>query len=500
MLLLIGPMPADRAGLSDEQPVERPEAQLLEDPTAVVAGASIGPWIPIFVGVEKCDASSDQPRPLQVRAVRIDLQEHTIRFLVTPSNGDEPLDCNARTTSQFLQEFHCQIAINGSAFDPFAEGPHSPQDVVGLSLSRGDLYSPANEFDALLISEDHRAWIDDAPIDAAGAHHGLSGFHALLREGQNQGEMQDHHPRSAVGVTQDGRYLILMAIDGRQDGYSEGTSTAETAEWIRRLGAFHALNLDGGGSTALVIEGTDGQPQLLNRPSGGTERLVANHLGVFAQHLPDARPAEAPVINDAPPWIVQGRVTDTRGNGLSNVEIRAATGAGTLLGGGTTTTDHQGHYVLHFGPGMSTQASGDAPMGVGVQAASIFASKPGWFEANLCRQGDLVMTDRTPETVGDGAKVWGKQSLDEVVFPKQPRTVNFIMGPAVALEGELVETSHHWDVPKQRLYITGPQLPPSSSALAQHRDRPWRQVRLRCPADRFRVAVRYARATNGRRS
>ena len=84
-----------------------------------------------------------------------------------------------------------------------------------------------------------------------------------------------------------------MTVDGRQPGYSEGASTAETAEWMRKLGAYNALNLDGGGSTALVIEGPDGSPMTLNRPCGlppGTQRRVANHLGVFAQPLAEWLP------------------------------------------------------------------------------------------------------------------------------------------------------------------------------------------------------------------
>ena len=65
-------------------------------------------------------------------------------------------------------------------------------------------------------------------------------------------------------------------------------ATARAPARIRKLGAFNALNLDGGGSTALAIEGPDGAPVVLNRPCGpppGMERRVANHLGVFAQRL-----------------------------------------------------------------------------------------------------------------------------------------------------------------------------------------------------------------------
>ena len=267
--------------LSAEPANTPPSAEAIQ----IVANAKISPWKPIFVGVELCEASTDTPRPLQVRAVRVDLKEPSIRILVTPSNGDKSMDCDARTTSEFLSEFKCQVAINGSAFAPFATQQGSPQDVDGLSMSRGDLYSPANEFDAFLISKERKAWIDQAPIEADGAYNALSGFYALLIKGRNIGRMKARHPRSAVGVSKDARYLILMTVDGRQPGTSEGTSTAETAEWMRKLGAYNALNLDGGGSTALVMEGAHGKPVVLNQPSGKVERLVANHIGIHASRL-----------------------------------------------------------------------------------------------------------------------------------------------------------------------------------------------------------------------
>jgi exopolysaccharide biosynthesis protein len=215
--------------------------------------------------------------------VRIDLREPTIRFLVTPSNGERPKDCDARTTSEFLAEFKCQVAINGSFFSPFAKRKGDPQDVLGLSMSRGDLYSPPNQYAALLIAKDNRARIATSSIDPKSAHNAIAGNIALLIDGVNKGGMGPRHPRSAVGITRDGRHLLLVTIDGRQRGYSEGTTDAETAEWLRRLGAWQGLNLDGGGSTTLVVEGTDGKPLVLNRPSGRVERRVANHLGVYAR-------------------------------------------------------------------------------------------------------------------------------------------------------------------------------------------------------------------------
>jgi len=263
-----------------------PAPKTWPDARLAAASSRVEDWQPVFQGVDMCTGSTTNPRPVQVKAVRVDLQADAISFLVTPSNGAEPKDVGARTTSDFLAEFRCQVAINGSVFAPFAKTKGDPMDIEGLSLSRGDLYSPANKYDAILISTNNRVWLDMSPVEAQGAWNGLSGFYALLVDGRNIASSEGLHPRSAIGVSRDGRFMFLMVIDGRQPGFSEGATTAETAEWMRKLGAWNALNLDGGGSTALVIEGLEGRPRVLNRPSGppaGTERKVANHLGVFAR-------------------------------------------------------------------------------------------------------------------------------------------------------------------------------------------------------------------------
>lgn len=80
------------------------------------------------------------------------------------------------------------------------------------------------------------------------------------------------HPRSAAGVTADGR-LVLVVVDGRQP-QSRGVYLEELAVVLRDLGARWALNLDGGGSSALVVNG-----HLVNRPAGTDhEREIASAL------------------------------------------------------------------------------------------------------------------------------------------------------------------------------------------------------------------------------
>ncbi len=82
-------------------------------------------------------------------------------------------------------------------------------------------------------------------------------------------------PRTAFGIDAQGRYLILVA-DGRQKFYSTGLTLQELAATMQKLGAVDALNLDGGGSSAMTVRG-----KIVNRPSDGSERGVANALLVM---------------------------------------------------------------------------------------------------------------------------------------------------------------------------------------------------------------------------
>ncbi|MFN3650303.1 MAG: phosphodiester glycosidase family protein [Armatimonadota bacterium] len=83
------------------------------------------------------------------------------------------------------------------------------------------------------------------------------------------------HPRTAIGFN--GSKLYLFTVDGRLPGQSIGMSLPELAQAMVDLGCTDALNMDGGGSTTLWMRGS-----ILNRPSDGRERPVANGLLVFS--------------------------------------------------------------------------------------------------------------------------------------------------------------------------------------------------------------------------
>lgn len=95
-------------------------------------------------------------------------------------------------------------------------------------------------------------------------------------EGIRQNFVSDRHPRTAVARLRDGR-LLLAVVDGRQPGYSVGVSLTQLADLLLEFGAVEAINLDGGGSTAMVVEG-----KLVNKPSDAAgERAVSDAILIF---------------------------------------------------------------------------------------------------------------------------------------------------------------------------------------------------------------------------
>lgn len=157
-----------------------------------------------------------------------------------------------------------------------AGGASIPFDGVVLSAEG----SAVSELESLRVGEDISFVVQlSAPFDQA--LEAIGGGPRLLRDGRISVEggregfestfVSNRHPRSAVGF--DGSRLYLLTIDGRQKGYSAGASLEETAQILRSLGAKEGMNLDGGGSTTLIA-----RDEILNSPSDGTERAIANGL------------------------------------------------------------------------------------------------------------------------------------------------------------------------------------------------------------------------------
>lgn len=239
----------------------------------------------------------DHPRPLRMWIAQIDLTVPGVRFAVTEpadfTGEDVRFETRCANTLEFAMQRGVQLAINTSAFGPFRPRVGLPMGVVGLAAVRGRPYSePDERFGALYISRGGRVALRGPPLPTSDIWHIVPGFRMLLDDGRvvvpqevaNTG-FGGVNPRTAVGVDRQGRTLWIVVVDGRQPGVSVGMTLVELACLLESLGAWDALNLDGGGSSTFVLECADGTHRLMNRPVGrgkpDTLRQVGGNLGLY---------------------------------------------------------------------------------------------------------------------------------------------------------------------------------------------------------------------------
>ena len=116
----------------------------------------------------------------------------------------------------------------------------------------------------------------------------LAGGPLIVKDGAVNISMPDdtsfassRQPRTAVAVDSTGKRVFLVTVDGRQSRYSNGASLQDLGSYLISKGASAAINLDGGGSSTMVVRQPGGySPLLVNRPSDGAERKVSAILQV----------------------------------------------------------------------------------------------------------------------------------------------------------------------------------------------------------------------------
>ena len=207
------------------------------------------------------------------------------------------------------------------------------------------------------------------------------------------------HPRTAVGFSEDGRTLILAVVDGRTSA-SAGMRCSELAGLMLEMGAHEALNLDGGGSTSMYVAG-DG---VVNNPSDGSERVVANHLGVFANGLLE-RPDSCDRNLDAGAYLSGAWTgttsTDVDGDGLADVCGRDPQGFQCFLSPDDTPV---------ASPGLSDASGWSDPS----NASTIrMGDVTGDGRADLCARADAGVVCWPSEGESFGAMISGPAWSDE---------------------------------------------------------------------------------------
>jgi exopolysaccharide biosynthesis protein len=241
--------------------------------TLLAAAAPAGDWQSVAPGI---DYRPVQREGVDAHAVRIDLRRRSLEVVATAAEE------RGLTVSEFARGRAATVAINGDYFDTAmnpiglamgdgvvwarAQENLRREEVVGVGGRRVRLYPRARP-----LTEPKR-WMTGA----------IAGWPMVVTDCAPVADLpgSDHftrapHPRSAVGLSRNRRELLLVVADGRREGVP-GLTLPELASLMVELGACTALNLDGGGSSTLWLG-----DRIVNRPSDGSERPVANHLAVI---------------------------------------------------------------------------------------------------------------------------------------------------------------------------------------------------------------------------
>jgi hypothetical protein len=236
-----------------------------------------------------------------IHAMRVDLTDPDIQLFTTPRHANyiaKTRETAGLTVTDFQKKYHVQVAINANNFSPqsYYLPAGTAMTISGLSICQGQIVSTqdsAKDSEAMLFTTNNQAFFipNNYPsTNTTGMYTAISGIYPVLLNGVVVGVKDEVEPRTAMGLSKDRSYLFILAIDGRQPGYSNGAFDYETGFWLKLLGAFDGINMDGGGSTTLVVESSTGGAVRLNHPNAvadsGKERTVGSHFGIFAKPVP----------------------------------------------------------------------------------------------------------------------------------------------------------------------------------------------------------------------
>jgi hypothetical protein len=244
----------------------------------------------------------------RMHIVQIDLRAPGIHFKLTPHSGR--LETVRQTTLEFLEQERAQIAINAHFFLPFPSEQREA-DLIGFAASDGKVYSrfekPSQSYaivrkaPALNIDRKNRVkitrrgwhpWtavagsaqivtkgVKTIPVYKDATHPRAQLTPGGPRNYSNSNSWYDvSTARTAIGITRDGKTLVLFTVDRMAVG-----DVADLL--IREFGVWNAMNLDGGGSTTLAMENpaTHTRAIVNTLPSNAKARSVGSSLAVFAE-------------------------------------------------------------------------------------------------------------------------------------------------------------------------------------------------------------------------
>ena len=255
---------------------------------------------------------------IQATAVILDLAMVELVPVARPAPGASEGEALSLRPLLFLEANPEYIAaINATPFEPNVVSVGKPVNPIGIVTVEGrGLSEPVGRYAVLYLPESGPPRIEmqgaarsaaeegagsdgdarsrrEAEEPAARAENALGGYFIILEGGKPQGPRELRSARSAVGLSEDGRKMIILAVAGDSPGKSVGLTAREVGRWLAELGAYRGLLLDGGGSSSLAVRrspdahfgsGGAGIPRMTIKPSWGptlgVERPVASLLAV----------------------------------------------------------------------------------------------------------------------------------------------------------------------------------------------------------------------------
>ncbi|HEY5938548.1 MAG TPA: phosphodiester glycosidase family protein, partial [Kofleriaceae bacterium] len=210
----------------------------------------------------------------QIHVLKIDLCAPGVSVRATATGERQ------QTVGSFGSAVGAQAAVNGDFFN------FDNYSTSGPAMSKGvkwggtdDSFNAPVQFgpgQALLRAGGNTAGLDDWAREVVSGHPSIV-VAGMARDAPNYPVCVDRHPRTALGLSEDNQTLFLAVVDGRQPGRA-GMTCLELANLMKGLGAHDAVNLDGGGSSTMWLKSAG----VVNTPSDGAQRVVANHLAIKA--------------------------------------------------------------------------------------------------------------------------------------------------------------------------------------------------------------------------
>lgn len=252
----------------------------------------------IAPGIVRAEWKLKKPRKLVIHAVRVDLRTPGLRFHVTgkaaehgqkmPDAPEFTIRTRRVTTRQFFtqlrkQRINAVIAVNAAPWSPWRP-PWNQQfaDRMGLLICEGDVVMPPDgKRPSFIVTKEGKYDLAVVPADGDLSHirTAVSGFSFVLKDGKVSGGNKNTAPRTGYALSADKRYFYIFVADGRQKDYSMGMTHREVGEFLAYLGGHVGVNMDGGGSSTLIVrKGRDSK--MLNHQPHNSERTVGASLAI----------------------------------------------------------------------------------------------------------------------------------------------------------------------------------------------------------------------------